>query len=209
MFLLAASSLLLTGLGAASLVELAASYRQADLTMTETPQTFQAWIADVSSSASVSPAELSASAAHRLLAMPLEKRRGVAVAVMNQKFWLPLAPAGQTPRALQQSLREGVLEALRHAPMAGDLYLAAAWLEIRTLGFGSRARALLKASHTFSPYELPLVVKRLALAPSVWPLLAPDERTRLKTDLDTLRRVAPAQADEIEAALTAEGVSFP
>jgi hypothetical protein len=196
-------------LGSASLSVVASVYRSSDIALTETPQTFQAWLFQELQSVDVSHVDAAGNIANRLLIMPLEKRRGLAAALMQPAFWTPFAAEGQTPRAAQQVMRNGLLQALSRAPMLGDLYLAAAWLEVRIEGFGARGRALLKASHRFAPRELPFVVNRLSMAPLVWALLKDEDRALLRADLETLRRVQPERADKIEAALAKDGVTFP
>lgn len=209
LFLLAGAGLATVALGGASLSAISSAYRSSDIAVTETPQTFQAWLAQDVQPAGLGGTGAASRIARRLLIMPLENRRGLAAAVMQPAFWKPFATGGQTPRAMQQAVRDGLLLALRRAPMAGDLYLAAAALETRIDGFGSRGRALLKASHTFAPRELPFVINRLSMAPLVWPLLKDEDRLLMKADLETLRRVQPERASKIEEALAKDGVIFP
>ena len=160
MALLAATGLLSTSLGLISLSTLAVSYRQSDIALTESPATFQVWLSETALEGTGAATDISERVASRLLAMPLEKRRDLVASLVQREFWMPLTKERETPRALQQATLDGVIEALHKAPMAGDLYLAAAWIEIRTAGFGSRARELLKASHIFAPRELPLIGDR-------------------------------------------------
>jgi hypothetical protein len=207
--MLAVGGLASVALGAASLASLTSSYQKADIALTETPATFQAWTIEASDRGNNLADGLPERVGSRLLLMPLEKRRDLVVALVQRGFWQPLTPERQTPRALQEGVLAGVLDALHQAPMAGDLYLAAAWLEIRLNGFGSKARALLVASHLFAPRELPVAVERLALAPTIWPLLDAEDQARLKADLETLRNVAPERAGKIEAELAASGVTIP
>ena len=145
----------------------------------------------------------------RLLAMPLDHRRDATVAMLQPAFWQSLTSKGQSPRAVQIEVRDGLMLALMASPASGDLYLAAAWLDMVTGGFNDRTRALLRFAQVYAPRELPYVVERLKLAPLVWPLLDAEGRKPFAADLEVLRSVQPERAALLELALSEEGVKFP
>lgn len=192
-------------LGGERLRDLGSIYRKGDIAITESPASFQAWLRDGGLTAGTAPQHI----AQRLLAMPLDHRRDAAVAMLQPAFWQPLAVKGQSPRAIQVEVRDGLLLALKASPASGDLYLVAAWLDMVTDGFSDRSRALLRFAQAYAPRELPFVVERLNLAPLVWPLLDAEGRKLFATDLEVLRSVQPERAARLVQALAEEGVSFP
>lgn len=198
----------LVGLGGWALVEVSRAYRQSDIAVTERPQTFQVWLHDLVAEPAASPERVSDRVADRLLVMPMVARRKLVNAMMRQDFWQPFARLPQGSRGIQRMVRDGVLQALRAAPTSGDLYVAAAWLETATDGFGSQAQRLFEASHSFAPRELPLVRARLQLGGIVWPLLGPEARDQMMADFAIFTEVAPAEAAEAGRALTAQGVTL-
>lgn len=199
-------------LGANRLSSLSASYRHIDLFLTETPESFQAWLREVMredlADEGLSEPSAATRIAGRLLITGIDKRRAIAVAMLQNDFWQPLAREGETPREARSATLAGVLDALHQAPMAADLYLAAAALDISLSGFTEQTQSLLQASQSFGPHELPLVMARLDLAPRIWDFMDDTHRSLFAEDLAVVRQVAPDRADRIEAALATAGVVF-
>ena len=206
---LAGLGALTAALGTASLITLASTYRSGDLAVTETPQTFLAWLVEQHAmSAEAAPADLSWRIARRLDVMPLDKRRDLTVALLAPESWQALTTPGASPRAAQVKVRDGLLLALERNPAAGDLYLAAAALETRLDGFTDRSLALLRSSRIFAPRELPVLRARLAFAATVWTLLDEEDRQAMRADFAVLRSTEPKIADQMLKALANSGVGL-
>lgn len=202
------AGLLTFGLGLSGVVKLGSAYRQADLALTQSGESFRAWLAEASAEVPQRDGVLAQRISARLSAIPMDRRRGLALALMRPDFWQPLAASGQDLLVMKGAVRDGILKTLAGNPMAGDLWLAAASLEATLSGFGTRGREMLRASHVFAPREMPMVIGRLDFAPLVWPLLKPEDRALLKADLDMVRQAQPQRAAAIEQALAKEGVVF-
>jgi hypothetical protein len=183
-------------------------YRGEDLAVSETPQSFQVWLFETLRAPNTEAGLVSSHVARRLLTMPLPKRRDVANAMMRLEFWDPFDRLNSGQRSAQRLTRDGILLALRSAPTSGDLYLAAAWLESLTDGFGARGQALLEASHVFAPREFVVIKGRLILGGRVWPLLSPEQRKALQADLAIFRSVDAPGAAEFEKRLAQEGMTL-
>lgn len=204
--LLSALGLALCVWGALNLWTLREIYRGADLAVSETPDSFRAWLFDELRAPDAEAGATTSLVADRLLTMPVEKRRSAANAMMRREFWDAFDQVEGGRRAAQRQTRDGILLALRAAPTSGDLYLTAAWLESVTDGFGARGQALLEASQVFAPRELSVIRGRLILGSRVWPLLSPARRKALQADLAIFRSVDAPGAADFEKRLAEEGM---
>lgn len=206
---LAGAGALSAVLGIAALVVLSSVYRPAEIALTESPASFLAWLGherDLATPGTMNV--LAPRIASRLLLMPLDRRRALALDLMAPEYWSPLLRKGETARPIETAMREGILLALRRSPAAGDLYLAAAALDARIEGFDERALGYFRASRIFAPRELPVLRARLALGATVWGLLEDDDRAGLRSDFALLEHHAPRQAEALKRLFTAAGVTF-
>ena len=199
--------------GSKQLTTLAGAYRTTDILLTETPGSFQVWLAGLAQEAE-DPEKvdgrngLSRRVADRLKIMPLPDRHSVTISMAQAEFWDDINPYISIQRTTQEDVLGGVLLALQSEPGAGDLYFCAAWLETTLYGFGERPRRLLEASQIFSPHEIDFAIERLILAPLIWRFLREDERAWLKKDLNYVTNTYPNSAAQIIKELKEQGVSF-
>jgi hypothetical protein len=211
--LLLALGAALAAAGMLQLQLLQGAFRQQDLRLTESPDTFKVWLAllareqrDVASD--VNPAPIARRIADRLGVMSAPLRRRVVINMARPAFWEDIRPPGSTSRAIKMQALEGVYLRLQTEPGAGDLYLAAASLETSLLGLTSRARRLLDSSQTFAPREFDLAVERLILASLVWTLLTEEERSRARRAFALVSQLHPDKAQEIARELESMGVNL-
>jgi hypothetical protein len=167
---LAAGAAALLAAGGFWTAEIRHSYRAMDLAYSESPQSFRAWLA-APRRAGPDERPPAAAIAGRLVAMPIAARRRLAAALTDEAFWEGIAASETGRRALQESLRQAVLQALEQAPAAGELWTMAAALQTRLDGFDARAARYLAASYRFAPREGQVAYARAGLIVHVLPVL--------------------------------------
>jgi hypothetical protein len=150
--------------------ELRLAYQPADLAYSDGPRSFQAWLSRTWRGAPDGDEAASAIAA-RLLAMPIAARRATVASMADEAFWTGAVADEAGRRALQAHTRAAVLAALRQAPAAGELWLAAAVLQTRLDGFDERASSYLAASYRFAPREGQVAYGRAGLIAHILPVL--------------------------------------
>ena len=199
-------------MGVSRLLDLGTIYRPSDLFLTETPETFRAWLKEAlvrpDQGQEGTPTDLPPRIADRLLTMGIEKRRAIVTAMMRRSWWDAISTEGRPRRQAREGVRDGVLLALQQAPAAGDLYLLAAALETTLQGYTAQTGELLRSSSSFAPRELPVVLERLRFAPLVWPLLGDGDRARYAADFAVYARAEPDRAAKLRDELAAAGVSL-
>ncbi len=185
LFLTVGAAVLAAGLF--QLDRLARAYRDRDLFLVETPESFRAWLVQGDSK---SPEVI----AQRLLFMGLPMRRQLVFRLIGPGFWRDDG-GGRALRAARAPLQQGIAIALSQAPAAGDLYLALAWLEAQRHGLNLRVRLALRASQVFMPREFDLALRRAALLAPAAPVLPDAERAILAQDIEVVRALRPVLAN--------------
>jgi hypothetical protein len=157
--------------GAFLAAELRQSHQPIDLAYSEGPEAFQGWLSRNWRTDLDGREHIVAAVSKRLMSMPIATRRRTVAAMTDDAFWTGAAAEEASRRALQRNVREAVLRSLRKAPMAGDLWLAAAHLHTILDGFDADAAGYLAASYRFAPREGQVAFARAGLIAHVLPVL--------------------------------------
>ena len=120
--------------------------------------------------------------AARLLLSPIQVRREIAAAAVSGGFFDGVVASERDRQILIIAMAAGVRRALASAPAAGDLWLAAAYLETVSTGFGPNARRALANSWLMAPRAASLAPARLRFAASLGDLLGVRERASMDRD---------------------------
>ncbi|HEX2255838.1 MAG TPA: hypothetical protein VHG92_03890 [Afifellaceae bacterium] len=184
--------------------ELRQSHQPADLAYSEGPQVFRAWLSRTWRAVPDGQA-MAGAVAKRLMSMPIAARRDTIAAMTDHAFWSGVAADEPARRALQAGMREAVLLGLHQAPVAGDLWLAAAALHTMLDGFDDRAAGYLAASYQFAPREGQVAYARAGLIAHVLPVLdrplaeaAAGDLALIEATYPKLRRVLAEMRQEME-----------
>lgn len=176
-----------SGLGAWTLGNLSESYHPGDILYDDGPKLFQAWLVR-----RLEQGDLDRDAVgRRLLVMPIASRRATANAMMGADFWDPVIETESERNSLLEIVEDGLVDALRKAPAAGELWLAASKIRTQTSGFDDLAEGYLTASYLTAPREGGLVRSRIVFVNSVDPLLRSDLDDERQRDRTTARTLFP------------------
>jgi hypothetical protein len=173
-------------LGLLSLTELRRLYRQEDMAYSESPETFRLWFLDARRR-DPDQQRLAARVGDKIRIMRLEMRGALVDALMSDRFVDSFGTDAGERRTAVATLADGILNALSASPMNGDLWLAAARLRRRQVGFDDIARQYLEASFRYAPQEFPVAVNRLFLAARVSPFLSDELKELALRDYALLR----------------------
>jgi hypothetical protein len=157
--------------GAYRAAELRQSHQPIDLAYSEGPEAFQGWLSRKWRAGPDGREHIVVAVSMRLTSMPIATRRRTVAAMTGDAFWTGVAAEEASRRALQISVREAVLRSLQQTPMAGDLWLAAAYLHTMLDGFDADAAGYLAASYRFTPREGQVAYPRAGLIAHVLPVL--------------------------------------
>ena len=172
------------------------AYSADDANHVQSALRFRVWLRDTSRTHTGKPeqAGLARAIADRLLLSPVHVRREIVSALVADDFFDGVASDERRRQAMIAALREGVALALKSAPAAGDLWLAASYLETLTNGFGTSAEVALANSWLTAPRAAALAPARAEFALSVEPLLGVAGRAAIDSDIALVRAAGPSRA---------------
>lgn len=175
-----------------------------EILFSTSPRTLQAWMKTLNWSDPDSANLL----AKRFLAMTLPQRRDAVIAMAGRAFFAALdkGPAGQ--RDLQKMVLQGVLAALRQAPVLGDLWFLAGRLHSQLYGIDTTAQRYLELSYLYAPREVDLVLARLEAMGLAWALLSETSRDIVRQDMTVASKAYPGRADELRSFLQRSGAKL-
>ena len=159
--------LILAASGLLRLQQLSQIYRTVDIAYTESEQTFEHWLAPAIKQYDGDPDRLADLIANRLLAMGVHNRRNAISSMMIDEFWDDIAPPGVDRRPSFALIARATTAALKSSPLSGDLWLFAAWLRTKTVGFDDVAADYFLTSQQFTPREEPVILHRLDFVSSL------------------------------------------
>lgn len=171
LFVLLLAAIALAAAGTYRAAELRQFHQPIELAYSEGPEAFQGWLSRSWRAVPEGRAHIVVAVSKRLASMPIATRRRTVAAMTDDAFWTGVAAEEASRRALQISVREAVLQSLQQAPMAGDLWLAAAYLHTILDGFDADAAGYLAASYRFAPHEGQVAYARAGLIAHVLPVL--------------------------------------
>ncbi len=167
----------------------AVAYSPDDIREVQSAYRFRVWLRDTgrASARAGTESDLAGAIAARLLLSPVHVRREIAATMLGGEFFDGVAAGERQRQRLILAMEEGVGLALRSAPAAGDLWLAAAYLGSLQTGFTAAAKKALANSWLTTPRAAALAPVRAGFALSVASLLDEAGRAALERDLERVR----------------------
>ena len=175
-------------LGSRSLWAIADSFGASDIFYDEGPELFQVWLQRRHQRDGMTPTLI----ARRLLVMPIDSRRATVAAMTWPDFLSPVIDDEAARREVIHKLEDGIVEALRTAPSAGDLWFAASHIRSQVAGFDRVAEDYLAASYLTAPREGDLARLRYVYLNQVAPLMRAPMTVERNRDRATVASVYPA-----------------
>jgi hypothetical protein len=193
--------LVLSASGLLLVQQLGRIYRTVDIAYTESEQTFYDWLAGAIDQLDRDPDRLADLIAGRLTAMGVYNRRNAVNSMMIDEFWDELAPPGVDRQPRFSLMTRATRAALESSPLGGDLWLFAAWLRTKTVGFDDVAADYFLISQQFTPREEPLVLQRLDFVAGLPGPFPEKLKTAAMSDLSIAEKFAPALAKDYRSSL--------
>ena len=193
--------LILSASGLLRLQHLSQIYRSVDIAYTKSEQTFEHWLTPAINRYHRDPDRLTDLIANRLLAMAVHNRRNAINSMMIDEFWDDIAPPGVDRRPTFALIARATTAALKSSPLSGDLWLFAAWLRTKTVGFDDVAADYFLTSQQFTPREEPVILHRLDFVSGLPGPLPEKLKTAAMNDLSMAEKFAPALAKEYRSNL--------
>jgi hypothetical protein len=171
-------------------------YRPIDLAYRQSEQTFYDWLAAEIKQDDPQSKHVADLIAQRLMIMAVTERRDTVNSMMIEYFWDELAPPGTDRRPIYSLMDRATKSALKSLPLAGDLWLFAAWLRTMTNGFDEKAAEYLLMSQRFTPREKTLVLSRLDFITQVVSTVSAEVKNAGLMDLSVAQRLDPDAVKE-------------
>jgi hypothetical protein len=188
--------LAVSSVGLFFLQNLSQVYRPVDVAYWESEQTFYDWLAEVIKQRGLASSQLADFIAERLLVMATTDRRDAVNSMMIDMFWDELAPPGTDRTPIFSLMDRATRTALKSHPLAGDLWLFAAWLRTKMQGFDDKAAEYLLLSQRFTPREKTLVLQRLDFVTQLVKTPSEEARASVLADLLVVQQLDPNGAKE-------------
>lgn len=171
-------------------------YRPVDLAYRQSEQTFYDWLAAEIKQNVPQSKHVADLIAQRLMLMAITERRDAINSMMIDYFWDELAPPGTDRTPIYSLMDRATKSALKSLPLAGDLWLFAAWLRTMTNGFDEKAAEYLLLSQRFTPREKTLVLSRLDFITQLVTTASAEVKNASLMDLSVAERVSSKSAKE-------------